>query len=227
MATKKLLKIALKYVVLPFIAICILAILSFFSVRAYVQNQVRRQTEITSPNGIESLEMVRLGGIEQCISIRGWDKDNPVLLHLHGGPGTAEILFARYLDSELEKHVVVVRWDQRGAGKSYNPDIPPETMNTDQFISDTCELAEMLRKRFDEEKVYLVGHSWGSALGALTAARYPEFFHAFVGVAQFVDATENEEMTYQFTLDRAEESGNRQALSEIKEIGVPAWDNLE
>jgi pimeloyl-ACP methyl ester carboxylesterase len=227
MATKKLLKIVFKYVILPIIIICILAILSFLSFVAYVQNQVRRQTEITSPNGIESLEMVTLGGIEQCISIRGWDKNNPVLLHLHGGPGTAEIPMARHFDSELEKKFVVVRWDQRGAGKSYNPDIPPETMNTDQFISDTCELAEMLRKRFDEEKVYLVGHSWGGALGARTAARYPELFHAFVGVAPFVDGIENEEMTYQFTLDRAEESGNQQALNELKEIGVPPWDNLE
>jgi pimeloyl-ACP methyl ester carboxylesterase len=227
MADKKVLKIAAKYVILPIILLCVLAILSFLSYRAYVQKQIRRQTEITSPYGIESLEMVPLGGVEQCISIRGWDTSNPVLLHLHGGPGGAEIVMARHFDSELEKHFIVVRWDQRGAGKSYNPDIPLETMTTDQFISDAGELARMLMKRFDEEKVYLVGHSWGSALGARTAARYPELFHAFVGVAQFVDGIENEELTYQFTLEKAEESGNQQALNELGEIGAPPWDNLE
>ncbi len=227
MAAKNILKIGLRYVILPILMICVLVMLSFFSFRAYVQNQIRRQTEISSPNGIESLEMVTLGGIEQCLSIRGWDKNNPVLLHLHGGPGGAEIVLARYFDSKLERHFTVVRWDQRGAGKSYHPDIPPETMTTDQFVADTAELAKLLAERFNEEKVYLVGHSWGSALGARTAARYPELFHAFVGVSQFVDGKKNEEMTYQFTLDKAEESGNEQALRELKQIGAPPWDNIE
>lgn len=158
---------------------------------------------------------------------RGYYKLSSTNQNEYGGPGADQLLLARYFDSELEKDFVVVRWSKRGAGRSYRPDIPLETMNTEQFISDAREVAEMLIKRFDKEKVYLVGHSWGSALGARTAARYPELFHAFVGVAQFVHGAENEEMTYQFTLDRAEELSNQQALSELKQIGRPPWDDLE
>lgn len=227
-------KTMLKYVILPTILICGLVGLYFLFYPAYVKHQfnqeiekVRKQTAITSPNGIESIEMVTVGGIKQCISIRGWDRSNPILLYLHGGPGGDGLLLARYFDSELEKAFVVVRWSQRGSGRSYTPDIPPETMNMEQFISDTGEVAEMLRKRFNKEKVYLVGFSWGSALGVRTVVQYPDLFYAFVGVAQIAHGAENEDLSYQFTLDKAEELNNEQALSELKQIGRPPWDNSE
>lgn len=189
--------------------------------------RIRKQTEITSPHGIEAIEMVTVGGVEQCISIRGWEKSNPVLLFLHGGPGADGLLLARYFDSELEKKFVVVRWSQRGAGRSYRPDIDPATMNIEQLISDTVEVSEMLIKRFEKKKIYLVGHSWGSAIGARTAARFPELFYAFIGVSQLVSGAENEKVTYQFTLDKADEMNNQQALRELKQIGPPPWNSLK
>jgi pimeloyl-ACP methyl ester carboxylesterase len=147
--------------------------------------------------------------------IRGWDRSNPILLHLHGGPGSADISIARFFDTELIEHFTVVHWDQRGAGKSFSPDIPPESMTRDQFVEDIRELAVLLGKRFDVPRIYLVGHSWGSEIGALAASRYPELFHAYVGVAQVVEESEQERISYQFVLDKAREAGNQKAIREL------------
>jgi len=217
--------ISLKYIVLPLLVVCSAVIVVLLAYRSYLQHKVRQRTTITSPNGIESLEKVTLGGIEQSISIRGWDTSNPVLLHLHGGPGGAELVLGRYFDTALEKHFIMVRWDQRGTGKSYDPYIPAESMNFEQLVADTRELARHLIDRFDVPKIYLVGHSWGSALGAVSASRYPDLFHAFVGVGQMVESSEMERICYQFTFDKATESQNQAALKELGEIGAPPYDN--
>ena len=108
MTIKRILKIALKFVVAPLLALIILSIVlisysivGLVSYRAYLQGKTRKQTEITTANGIESLEKVTLGGVEQWIFIRARDKSNPVLLYLHGGPGGAEIAITRYFHDEL------------------------------------------------------------------------------------------------------------------------------
>ena len=139
------------------------------------------------PDSIASLERVMLGGVEQGMLIRGSNVDNPVLLYLHGGPGTSELGMVRQHNMPaLEKHFTVVVWDQRGAGMSYSARHPESAMTVEQFIADTHELTQLLRQRFGQAKVYLVGHSWGSALGVLTAQRYPDLHHAYVGVGQVV-----------------------------------------
>ena len=117
-------------------AIITLLIAPAFAFRAYEQRQVAKRIEITSPNGIASLEKVRLGGVDQWILIRGRNRDNPVLLLMHGGPGFPCMPFA-HVTSELEKRFVVVHWDQRGAGKSYSSSIPTSSMNMKQFVADT------------------------------------------------------------------------------------------
>ncbi|GAB4337927.1 MAG: alpha/beta hydrolase [Candidatus Abyssubacteria bacterium] len=203
------------------LGVTVVALLSY---RAYLQHRVREKTRITSPNGIESLQKIELGGVEQWILIRGWDMSNPVLLHLHGGPGAADIAITRHFDTELVKHFVMVHWDQRGAGKSFSPDIPPQSMTREQFISDTRDLTEFLKRRFNAPKIYLVGHSWGSELGLLVAARYPEHYYAFVGVGQVVDDDQSETVSYNFVLNKARESGNEAALRELEEIGPPPYD---
>ena len=131
----------------------------------------------TKPNSITSMEFVEIGGIQQWIMIRGHDLNNPLLLLLHGGPGSAESPLAYKFQRDLEKSFIVVNWDQRGGGKSYFKKIPIESMNIEQFITDTHDLIQMLKKRFDKEKIYLVGHSWGSMLGTLVVQRYPELFY--------------------------------------------------
>ena len=136
---------------------------------------------------IESLEPVKINGIDQWLLIRGNDETNPILLYLHGGPGHSLIPFAHVATDKLVDKFIVVYWDQRGTGLSYNDKIPPETMNISQFIDDTKTVTEYLKKKFGKEKIYLLGHSWGSMLGTLTVDKYPEDYVAYIGVGQVVN----------------------------------------
>ena len=169
-------------------------------------------------NSVATLEKVQIGGIDQWIIIRGHDKNNPILLFLHGGPGSIEGPFAYKFQRELEKHFLMVNWDQRGAGKSFSTKIPKESMNIKQFISDTHELIELLLKRFNKKKVYIVGHSWGSILGTLVVSRYPELIHAYIGIGQVVNILDNEKVSYQFVINEAERRGNKKALKQLKKL---------
>ncbi|WP_214480527.1 alpha/beta hydrolase [Bacillus sp. SM2101] len=172
---------------------------------------------------VASIEMLRLGKIQQCVLMRGKNKKNPILLFLHGGPGTAQIGFAPKFQRELEEHFVVVNWDQKGAGKSYASNIPVSSMNIDQFLLDLHELIEELLQRFKQEKLYLVGHSWGSVLGSLFISKYPELIHAYIGVGQVVNMERNEEISYEYTLHKANETNNKKALEQLMKIGNPPY----
>jgi pimeloyl-ACP methyl ester carboxylesterase len=176
------------------------------------------------PDPIAKLESVRLGGVEQWLLIRGADRSKPVLLYLHGGPGSAMISVARQFSTRLEEHFVVVHWDQRGAGKSCSGRVPPASLNLEQILADTHELALWLRERFGQTRIYLLGHSWGSILGVLTVKRHPDLFHAYVGLGQVVDLLRNEEVSLRFVLERALEEGNEEALSELAALRPPYPD---
>ena len=171
--------------------------------------------------GIATLETVRLGGDEQWISIRGRDLQAPLLLFLHGGPGSPELPLTRYFLAGLEEHFIFVNWDQRGAGKSFAAGKPGK-MSVDRFVEDTRELSEQLLKRFHKKKLYILGHSWGSLLGVLTVTRYPELFYAYGGIGQYVEGVSNERAAHQFALEKARDTGNREALEELDRIkGYP------
>jgi pimeloyl-ACP methyl ester carboxylesterase len=174
--------------------------------------------------GTNSLEEVTLGDVRQWILIRGEDVTNPILLFLHGGPGFPNMPFAHIDSPRLEKHFIVVNWDQRGAGKSFDQDIPKETMNIEQFLSDTHELINLLRKRFSKDKIFLVGHSWGSILGLYTARRHPEHLHAYVGMGQVANMKEGEMVSYKYTLEKAKEVGDEQSVKILERIGTPPYE---
>jgi len=176
---------------------------------------------------IASLEQVSLGGIEQHILIRGQNKNNPVLLFLHGGPGYPQISFARKFQSKLEKDFVVVQWDQRGSGKSYSRQVPEDSMNREQFISDTIELVEHLSKQFDQEKIYLAGHSWGSDLGVRAVSKRPDLFYAYIGIGQVVHSEKQEQISYEYVYSMAAADGNKKALEDLEEIGFPPYADHE
>lgn len=113
---------------------------------------------------IAELRKVELNGHKEWISIRGKNRNNPVLLFLAGGPGGTQMAATRYELSGLEEHFVVVSWDQPGSGKSYNA-VPKDKITADTYIRDGLSLTDLLRKRFGTEKIYLMGESWGSTLG--------------------------------------------------------------
>lgn len=172
---------------------------------------------------IALLEKVNLGGMEQSILIRGYDKNNPILLWLHGGPGSSQMPIAHYYDKELEKEFTMVHWDQRGAGKSNPADFNEQTMTYEQFIADGHQLTEYLKERFDKEKIYLLGHSWGTQMGLELVDRYPEDYYSYVGVSQVVDNRLHNMIAYPWLLEQIKAKGVKEDLKKLKELGDPPF----
>ena len=163
-------------------------------------------------------QYINIGGVDQAVLIRGVDTTNPILLMMHGGPGFTEMaLFSTY-NKDLEKQFIVVNWDQRGAGLSYHPNIPDSTMNIQQFVNDAHELVTWLKKRYNKEKVYALGHSWGSVLGVNLVQQFPQDFYAYIGVGQVVNMFDNERISFKYTLDTAIAEKNEEAIKELKSI---------
>lgn len=177
----------------------------------------------TLQGSIASLEEINLGSQKQWILIRGTNTMNPVILFLHGGPGTADMTLLRRYTSELQSHFIVVSWDQRGAGKSFRAADPSSGMNINQFISDARELSNILCHRFNQKKIFLAGHSWGSVLGILTIQRYPDLFQAYIGLGQIVNMNENEKMSYDWTFEQAQKANDKRAIAKLTEIGKPPY----
>lgn len=174
---------------------------------------------------VAELATVSIGGHDQVMMIRGRSVDNPVLLYLVGGPGGTD-LGAMRRDVSLEQNFVVVSWDQRGAGKSYPALDPTDTFTLDSMVSDTIEVTNYLRDRFDEDKIYLVGQSWGSTLGVLAAQQQPDLYHAFVGVGQMVSQRETDILFWEDTLAWAEDTGNEALAEELRSNGPPPYYNV-
>lgn len=173
------------------------------------------------PGSIAEASYLRLGGLDQWVMIRGESTTNPVLIVLHGGPGFSDTAFLRFYTPELERSFTVVYWDQRGAGRSYRPTIPRPSMTVAQLLADLDELVEVVRRRLGKKTVALLGHSWGTALGVLYAARFPEKVTAYVGVAQIGDWAAGEALSYANAVAEAERQGNRAVLKKLRAIGPP------
>ena len=176
---------------------------------------------IEGERAIAALERISLGGFEQTVLVRGHDRSNPVLLYVHGGPGFGQLPIAPGYSSELERHFVVVHWDQRGAGASCEG-ADFATVTRERIVADAIELSERLRSRFgDGGPIFLLGHSWGSVVGALAVQQRPDLFAAYVGLGQVVSGRRNEELSYRFVLDEARRLGDGEALAELEAIHPP------
>lgn len=178
------------------------------------------------PGSIASLEQVNIGDQEQWIMLRGHSVDNPVLLYLSGGPGQSDLSYSRVYFEALSRDFVVVSWDERGTGKSYAALDPIETLTLDQAIANTAELTNYLRDRFGEQKIYLMGESWGSLLGVLTVQQHPELYHAFIGSGQMVDVQESDRRIYQALLQEAELAGDSELLEQLQRYGEPPYSDI-
>jgi pimeloyl-ACP methyl ester carboxylesterase len=207
---------------LAILLVLIVVVIGLFVAYRYIAP--RRTPAIRGANSIAELIAIPINGIKQWLLIRGADRSKPVLLFVHGGPGTAQIAVMRNYQKELEKHFVVVQWDQRGAGLSGGQPIDDSTYNKDQFIADGLEVTKYLRERFKQEKIFLAGHSWGSGLGYMMAARHPEYYRAFAGLGQM--SRNGEAMAYAETLRAAREAKNAEAIRELELLGAPPYQNV-
>lgn len=177
--------------------------------------------KIVTPNGVQEEFVATLGGTKQAVSVRGADKNNPILLFIHGGPGAVEMPIAWTFQRPWEDYFTVVQWDQRGAGKSYalnDPKAIAPTLTLERYRDDAIELIEQLRSRYGKQKVFVLGHSWGSAVGLSVAATRPDLLHAYVGMGQFIDVRENERVGMAWTLEQARKAGNMDAVHEIEAL---------
>jgi pimeloyl-ACP methyl ester carboxylesterase len=159
-----------------------------------------------------------INGVRQGMFIQCADPGRPVLLFLHGG--LPEYFLTDRYPAGLDNDFTMVWWEQRGAGLSYSPAIPPETMTLEQFIADTLTITDYLRDRFGQAKIYLMGHSGGAFIGLQTAARTPEKYHAYIGVAQMVDQRRSETLAYDYMLERFRQEGNRGMVRKLEAAPV-------
>lgn len=171
---------------------------------------------------IAELRKVTVNGRQEWISIRGKDKDAPVLLFLAGGPGGTQMAATRYELTKLEDNFVVVNWDQPGSGKSYycmkRNDITVQT-----YIDDGILLTEYLRENFGKNKIYLVGESWGSALGVFLVHEKPEYYAGLIGTGQMVDFEDTEIMDYNKAIEIAKNQEDNKTVKKLIKQGAPLY----
>ncbi len=163
---------------------------------------------------------LEINGIRQGLFLQCEDSENPVLLFLHGGPGSPEIAFTEQYPTGFEKIFTLCWWEQRGSGMSYSSSITKEEMTIGQMISDTIAVTHYLRKRFNKEKIYVMGHSWGSLLGVLTVQQSPQFFHAYIGIGQVARQLESERLAYTFMLQEFRKVNNKKMIRKLKKFPV-------
>lgn len=161
---------------------------------------------------------VDINGVEQGMFIKGRNTRNPVLLYLHGG--MPDYFLTERYPTGLDEYFTVVWWEQRGSGLSYNADLPPESVNPGQLVSDAVELTHYLRQRFSREKIYLMGHSGGTFIGIQVAAQVPELYHAYIGVAQMSNQLESERLAHVYMLQRFRDDGNTRMVRRLEAARV-------
>jgi pimeloyl-ACP methyl ester carboxylesterase len=176
---------------------------------------------LTTPDAIDETRVTPLGGVPQVVSIRGRSRRNPIMIVVHGGPGTPLSATSWMWQRPIEEFFTVVQYDQRGAGRSFqygDPDSLRDELSLDHCARDAVELAELIRAEFGVEKVCLVGHSWGSAVATRAVLLRPDLFAAYLGVCQVVSGVLGEEASWSWVRAEAERRGDRTALAELAGI---------
>ena len=164
------------------------------------------KTKISTENGVQESAYVDLGGIEQYVEIRGEDSKNPIILVLHGGPGSPMTNISYYYQGGLEDEYTIVNWDQRGCGRTYYAN------------QDLNELVDYLTDRFGQDKVIILGHSWGTVLGSQYAMEHPEKVSAYIGVAQSINFLEGKVLATENSIRLADEDGNKEYVKNLSAL---------
>lgn len=214
---------AWKATLYPFLGILAVAVLAVVFSQFFADTPAILDAEGQPLAGsIASLERVELNGSQQWISIRGSDTRKPILLFLAGGPGGSQLTTERFALGGLEKHFVVVNWEQPGAGKSFEA-VNRSTLTPERYIEDGHALVTYLKNRFGQQKIYVLGESWGSALGIMLVQRYPEDFYAFIGTGQMIAFLETDLSCYNFALNWARERGDNDKVEKLLKLGPPPY----
>jgi pimeloyl-ACP methyl ester carboxylesterase len=174
---------------------------------------------------IDSFFNVNINNCQQRILVQSDDINNPILLYLHGGPGGSIMLRSHVFSNKLKDHFIFVNWDQRGTALSYHDGMDTTKISEDQIRDDALELIKYLLKTFHKKKVYLIGHSFGSAIGLQLVANHPEYFSAYIGVGQVAnDWDKSVAITYKWLHDTLEKSNDTIGLKRIETNKFPYID---
>jgi proline iminopeptidase len=173
---------------------------------------------------VAAMETLSINGVDQSVWFRGRSTRSPIVILLHGGPGASEAALFRHFNPELERELLVVYWEQRGTGRSWSPGLDARGMTIEQLVADLDGLVDHVRRRFGQPKVALLGHSWGTVLGVIYAARHPQKVTAYIGVAQVVNPVAAQEEELAYCLAAAETAGDERALSSLRSLGRPPFN---
>lgn len=170
---------------------------------------------IKGEHSISTMEQIEINGTKHEIMIRGVNSSNPILIFVHGGPACSEIPYVRKYQKELEKQFTVVHYDQRGSGKSYHFFEDYSNLTTDLLVEDLLAITDYLSERFDQEKVLLIGHSFGTYIGMRAVAKAPEKYYAYIGIGQVANTVQSELDSLEFTMEQAKLDGNSDDLERL------------
>jgi pimeloyl-ACP methyl ester carboxylesterase len=182
---------------------------------------IRDLDHIVAPSGIQASYKMRIGGIDQWITVRGQDAANPVILFIHGGPASPLTPTLWQFQRPIEEYFTVVTWDQRGAGKTFrevDPATIKDTIHIGRYVDDAIAVAEAVRKRYHKNKIVLMGHSWGTVIGMQAALRRPDLFSAYVGIGQVINTRDNERISFDYAVEQARAHHNAPASAELASI---------
>jgi pimeloyl-ACP methyl ester carboxylesterase len=174
---------------------------------------------------VDEAGYVAIGGIEQWVTVRGDSCANPVVLFLHGGPGNPLSPYGGRIYAAWEKDFTLVQWDQRGAGRTFARNPPPAALTVEGMARDGIAVAEHLRTRLGQDRIILVGGSWGSVLAVHMALARPDLFHAYVGAGQLVRYPENLSQSHAHLLARARAAGDGETVARIEALAPPPWSD--
>lgn len=231
MKTKKILRIIGKgfLFLLSGIITLILALLLIIRINSTgVPEPFTDEKGIIIPGSISIIENREINGVAQRLAIRGVDTLNPVLLRVHGGPGAPFIpQFYQLMNCDLEDLFTVCYWDQRGSGFAYTPETPIESITLPQIVDDGLAVTEYLIERFGQEKIFVEGLSWGTAVAAYMVQKKPDLFHAYIGIGQMADQALSEELSYDFLLEQAGRENDTAVLRQLENLGRPPYHASE
>jgi pimeloyl-ACP methyl ester carboxylesterase len=207
-----------KAAVIVLAALIAALVLAFAVIRVIYPGILRASHRIGGP-GIDFMETVEIGGIQQVLYFRGQNVDNPVILFLHGGPGSPARMILHHFQYEWENDFTVVHWDQRQAGKTYvlnDPEAIIKTLSYERMLKDAHEVTQYIKQKMNKEQIIVLGSSWGSMLGSGLVQRYPQDYCAYIGVGQMVSIRENEQMGYEKVLEAAHAAGNQKDIAALE-----------
>ena len=187
-------------------------------------------------NSINEEKFITLGGIQQWITIKGDDSSKPIILFLHGGPGSVMSAYDNTIYGAWEKEFTLVQWDQRGAGRTFGKNAPAQVnenywienpLTVDQMTNDGIELSKYLIQRFRKQKIILIGTSWGSVMGATMALKAPALFYAYIGHSQIVNPAEGLVFSYHKVYAMAQAANDKESVDKLVALGLPPYEDAK